>query len=265
LKDFTKLFDPYERQARLFPVVLTLVPIFLVIATAYPMVLLSEFPKNVVTVVFVLAIAYVLSGSARMAGKKAEAELFESWGGAPTTAILRHRDATLDDLTKRRYQTALSGMMTGTSWPSVADEAADPVAADATYASAVALLRARRRTDVDRIVLAENTAYGFRRNTYGLKTIALLIALIGAAIAAALVVAQLRGVSLEMSAAKIDHQPKYVLLLLSNIALALWWWHAVRPTWVCQAAYDYARALLSTLDAETPIDGEPAHGHAAIT
>jgi hypothetical protein len=95
LKELGNLFDPYERQARLFPAVLTLAPVLLLALAVYPSAGLSEFPKGFVAALLLLALCYVLAGLARAAGKRVQRELYVQWSGEPTTSMLRHRDATL--------------------------------------------------------------------------------------------------------------------------------------------------------------------------
>jgi hypothetical protein len=254
LNDFAKIFDRYDREARLFPAVLTMVPALLFVAVMNPKSILGDFPKNVIVVVVLLALAYVLSGFARSAGKSKQDMLYDVWDGPPTTTMLRHCDANIDDVTKGRYHAALTRMCTGISWPSITDEATDPTAADATYASAVGVLRARRRGEDHSLVLKENASYGFRRNMYGLKSTAIALALLAMAIATGLLIAELHGSSSPATwAAMIAADPRFGLLALADLAIALFWFSFVRPSWVWQAARDYAKALLSTLDLETDL------------
>jgi hypothetical protein len=249
LNDLAKLFDPYDRHARLFPAVLMLVPALLFVAVGYPRTMLGEFPKNTILLVMLCAIAYALSGFARSAGKSVERRLFDAWSGPPTTTMLRHRDTEIDDVTKARYRAALTQMCTGISLPDRAQEAADPTAADTTYASAVGVLRARRRGEDFALVLKENTLYGFRRNMYGLRTTAIVIALLTVGIAGGLLVAQLHSVPFGPgSPATILNDPRFALLTLANAVVALCWVLIVRPPWVYEAARNYASALFNTLD-----------------
>jgi hypothetical protein len=251
LNDFAKLFDPYDREAHLFPAVLMLAPALLFVVVAYPKALLGDFPKNVVVIVILLALAYVLSGLARAAGKSVQSRLYDAWGGPPTTTMLRHRDTSLDDVTKGRYHVTLTRMCAGIHWPSATDEAADPTAADATYASAVGVLRARRRGEDYALVLKENASYGFRRNMYGLRLSAIVLALLVAALALGLLIAQIHGSPSSARVATIAADPRFGLITLAALTIAVSWFCFVRPSWVRQAARDYARALLNTIDLET--------------
>lgn len=251
MKELGNLFDPYERQARLFPAVLTLAPALLLVLAVFPSAGLSEFPKGFVAALLLLALCYVLAGLARAAGKRVQQELYAQWRGEPTTSMLRHRDATLNPITKKRYHDVLSAMF-GVPWPSLEDEVADPIATDVTYSSSVDMLRNRRRGDAHRLVLVESTAYGFRRNMYGLKIPATVIAIACATVAAAMVLVQLNGCSSSGGCiAKMAGDYRYVLVLVVNLVVAVAWLALVRKCWVKQAAHDYARALLGSLDTET--------------
>ncbi len=252
MESLAKLFDPYNREARLAPAVLTIAPVLLVAFVAYPKTLASEFPKNAFVVLIILAVAYLVAGIARSSGKRVEGWLYHQWGGMPTTSLLRHRDAVLDDVTKARYHLRLAEICPDFMWPSIADERLDPANADLKYASATAALRARRRGDEHASVLRENAQYGFRRNTYGLRTAAITIAAIAASAAAVLLAQQVTherspGAILAMLAA----DPRFALLLVVNAGIAISWAVLVRQSWVREAANDYARALLNTLDLPT--------------
>lgn len=251
MNDFAKLFDPYDREAHLYPVVLLLAPALFLVLVAYPKVLLGPLPENVVVAIFFFAAAYVLSGLTRNAGKSAQSGLYDAWNGAPTTTMLRHRDSSLDRGTKTRYHNALKQMCTGIRWPSASDEAIDPILADAAYASAVDILRARRRGNAYSLVLKENAQYGFRRNMYGLRDSAIVLALLVAAIASGLFFAQLHAFPWNALHVRTnDYSSKLLIVVLAAVAAALLWFFSVRRSWVEKAARDYARALLATLDTQ---------------
>lgn len=251
MSELAKLFDPYDREAHLFPAILMLSPVLLFVVVAYPSTFLGDLTNNTVVVVALLALAYVLSGWARAAGKSIEGRLFDSWDGPPTTTMLRHRDTSLDEVTKARYHQNLTQICLGICWPSASEEAADPIAADATYASAVSALRARRRGDNYALLLKENASYGFRRNMYGLRFTAIGIALFVATLALGSVIAQIRSSQSSTNVfTTIADNPRFGLMALAAVTIAISWYCFVRPSWVRQAACDYSRALFNSLDLE---------------
>jgi hypothetical protein len=94
--------------------------------------------------------------------------MIKKWDGLPTTRYLRHRNVEIEKPTRERYKARLA-KLTGLSFPSAEDEACDPLAADAIYASAIAALRERRRGKTYRLVFNENYNYGMTRNLLGLR------------------------------------------------------------------------------------------------
>jgi len=165
--------DQYERQARLFPALLALIPLLVLVLSLYreKLGLLS----SVVSVLTMCGGLFMLSEIARRRGKAKEQVLWNMWGGAPSTQVLRHSDATFDPVSTKRYHSTLEKKM-NLSFPSVSEEAADPHAADAIYTSAGHMLRdATRDTKKFGLLFKDNISYGFRRNGFGLKPIGVAI------------------------------------------------------------------------------------------
>ena len=107
MTDWTRLvLDPYDRRARVGPALWCGVPLF-----ASGLVLIPGL-GTVWSLVGGLVVycggAMVLVQVGRGRGKVLEPSLFESWGGRPSVAMLRHRDgrliqcdeATLSDISR---------------------------------------------------------------------------------------------------------------------------------------------------------------------
>lgn len=111
-------------------------------------------------------------------GNRCQKKLFSIWGGAPTTAILRHRDKVLDKYTKQRYHKWLDGKIDGLKLPKLEDEIKDQTDADLKYQSAINFLRefTRDKTKYP-AVYRDNVAYGFARNLLSIRVMGLLVAL----------------------------------------------------------------------------------------
>jgi hypothetical protein len=173
---FSKLFDPYERQARLYPGLLVVAP-----AVTVFMCLTNPDKLWISTLVSLLVgcgTAYALVRVARDAGKRLQDQLFSKWGGAPTTQLLRHRNCVIDAHTKDRYHKVLSKGI-GKSFPSQESESADPQAADDLYrAGTTWLISQTRDTKSFPLVFKENIAFGFQRNTFGLRVIGILVSML---------------------------------------------------------------------------------------
>lgn len=173
---FSKLFDPYERQARLYPGLLVMAPvavIFVSLAGAN-----NRLGSTLVSVLVSGGVAYALGRVARDAGKRLQDEFFVKWGGAPTTQVLRHRDNTIDVHTKARYHKVL-GEGIGRTLPTPSTEAADPNDADEYYRAATTwLLGQTRDTKAFALVFKENIAFGFQRNAMGLRVCGIVVSML---------------------------------------------------------------------------------------
>jgi len=189
----------------------------------------------------VAALPPVLAHTARNLGKRLEPELWKSWGGKPTTRLLRHRDGSIPEPTKRRYFLTLAHV--GIQRPTKADEVANPNAADIVYDSAGDWLRRHTRRSGDlSLVAAKNAAYGLARNLLGVRWIGFTLALaIGMA-----------ETWLTYQAA-LSASPKlsgFAAAATVNLLAAAFWLLAVRSDWVRFAADAYASAILECLEPE---------------
>lgn len=167
--------DPYERKARLAPGLLTMLPLLVPLVCVYG----ARHPvlTGLVALLAGCGAMYTLASIARVRGKKLEDRLFQGWGGMPTTLALRHRDQTLDSVSKRRYHDAIVSKL-GIAMPTADEEAADPAKADDTYVGATKRLRELTRSNKS-LLLKENIAYGFHRNMLAMKPIGIGICLLG--------------------------------------------------------------------------------------
>ena len=111
------------------------------------------------------------------AGKRLEEIPYREWGGKPTTQLLRHRDNTIEGVTKQRYHAFLAGKI-NVPFPDKNQEANNSVAADEVYQSGVRWLLNHTRPEDNKkfeLIFKENVAYGFRRNALGVKPLGLVI------------------------------------------------------------------------------------------
>lgn len=222
---------PYNVRARLQPA--------LIVALPFSIAILVWFPKGfegqgaLAALLSWAGFAGLAMNLAREQGKAIEPGLWQSWGGAPTTRMLRFCDAPNQQLLTLRHD-ALRTLLPAVSLPtSAAAEAADPHAADAAYEACVSTLR-QSTQDARRfpLVFEENCNYGFRRNLLGLRTWGLVGAGIGIAATVAHMVKSGSIVPLDAAAA--------VVL----VGLAFLWWVVVTPEWVRTVADAYADRLL---------------------
>jgi hypothetical protein len=155
--------DRYTVTARFLPAAVIATPLALAVFTWAPFEM--GLTKGAAAVFVMTALAYVLSHPTREAGRKLEERLWPSWGGAPSITFLRHRDPTIDPITKARFYNALMALKAVPSLPTLEAELLEPTAADHAYAAVSTWLRGQTR---DRkafpLVFEENVNYGYQRN-----------------------------------------------------------------------------------------------------
>jgi branched-subunit amino acid ABC-type transport system permease component len=241
---FANLTDTYARQARLYPALLAGAPLVAIAVGVYGQRL--EPKAGLITLLASFGVIYLLTNVARELGKRIEEVLYASWGGKPTTQLLRHRDSTLDSVTKARYHVFLSTKL-NVRFPTTSEEQADPGAADATYASAARwLLDQTRDTKTFPLLFKELIAYGFRRNCLGLKSIAIFIALLSLLwLLGATGVLTLSG--FDGRAFAIVPMPARVVGGIDLVFLGIWVCFVSRQT-VRTSAFMYADLLLRACD-----------------
>lgn len=172
-------FDEYEIRARIYPALIASLPLVALFYAAAPGAK-SGLGVGAGTLLE-CAVLYFLARIARDRGSRVQPCLYERWDGKPTTRLLRHRDATIDPITKARYKSSLS-RMTGVDFPSAATELQNPVEADDAYESCVrALLEQRRDLRKYRLIFSENCNYGFARNLLGIRSLGISLSLISLA------------------------------------------------------------------------------------
>lgn len=230
--------DPYVRRARLHPALLVALPAALAV--------LVWFPTEAVAASAVWSVIVWSGGTALIAqvardlGKAKEPQLFALWGGKPTTRLLHHRDSPNRVLLEHRHR-KLATLLPAIRIPSAAEETADPSAADNIYETCTAfLLEKTRRRDQFPLVFEANCEYGFRRNLWGMKAVALPLALASAAAAS---VRSYQRISAGSSPDAVSVAAGVVILLLL-VGWIVWF----TPNWVRTTADAFAERLLGALE-----------------
>src|SRR6266496_2866271 len=161
--------DPYYRRARLFPGFLVTLPISML-----AVVMFTTRPAwwSAAVVLFgASGVSYFGAQLVRRAGRRKEPALWASWGGAPTTQLLRFRGASNRVAVRRRHE-QLARVFPDMAVPDEAEESRDLQAADEHYETAIKALIERTRDPVRFArVFDENCQYGFRRNLWGCRSI----------------------------------------------------------------------------------------------
>jgi hypothetical protein len=163
---------PYDYKARYLPAMLTIAPSVLVAVLVFPA--LMHWKATVVSVFGVFGLSTLFAQLGRDRGSKLQAKLFERWGGAPTIRIFRFRDTPLDSVTHKRYLARMQALLPEAPKFTQKGELRNPDSADETYEAYGQLLREKtREVRKYELIFLENVNFGFRRNTLGLKGIAL--------------------------------------------------------------------------------------------
>jgi hypothetical protein len=228
--------DAYDRGARIAPAYLVFSPlVVLVFALALGTPVWWSKLGGVLAACGapVLVVQWGRSG-----GRKKEPKLFENWGGAPTTKLLRFAEGGSRAGVVQRHEAVERA--TGIVMPSPEEEAADPATADATYETGVTALRELTRDEEQfPLVLKENIGYGFRRNLWGRKGYGIAVAVLVLAASGGLLVAA--AVGHEVYA----WESAAVAAAYAALALVLWI-TTVTTEWVHEAADAYAKRLLES-------------------
>lgn len=230
--------DAYTIQARLRPALLVALPGGLAVIAWFPEKFVGW--GLLVGIATSFGLTALLAQLGRDQGKKKESQLFESWGGKPTTLMMRHRSRHFDSNTLQRYHQKLAALLPDLHLPSSEEEKADPEGADQVYESCARFLRERSRDKKKfPLVFDENSSYGFRRNLWGMKPVGIGLAIIGVLVCGVAIVWESFA---SIPAAAIG-------CLLVNLALLLWWLLWVKPDWVRLVADAYAERLLAVCEA----------------
>ncbi len=236
--DLTKIADPYERKARIYPGLICLFPLLITVFVAYPKIF--HLWSSLVALSVSFGLLQFLAHLARDRGKRMEKNLFQEWDGMPSVRFFRFRDQTIPNPIKQRYHSLLS-QKTGINAPMSDFESNKPTEADEIYLSWSDYLRGKTRS-VNKypLVFKENVNYGFRRNLYGLRNLCLLVSIVCLLLIIAKIY-QLYQASPSIGATIISTAMIIAVYLLIFLFI-------VNKNWVKMTADAYARQLLESLN-----------------
>ena len=231
-----KLFDHYSFRARLQPALLTLLPAAVgIFAWTGPGV---KWQSALWTLFGTVGGTFFLAILARNLGKQLEPGLWQSWGGSPTTQLLRHA-GTGNPILRERWHKFLSKLL-GTPLPTLQEEQADPEAADDIYNAGIKLLINKTR-DVKEfhLLYKENVQYGYCRNLFAMRSMGLIFTLLGSV---ACLAAGLWNTHVG--------DPKIYpwVCLAADLVFLAWWIFTIKPAWVKVPAFAYAERLLESIE-----------------
>lgn len=166
--------DRYDVNARLKPALLVLLPVFAAIAFWIPPARTGV--GAVVSLCSACGLLYLMAQTARRLGRSVERRMGDKAGRKHSARLLTHADETFAAETKERYHDYLRHHGLSISTPE--EEKASPDTALSRTSSAVDwLLEHTRPNAKTSLLFSENVAYGYHRNLYGMKPIALIVAI----------------------------------------------------------------------------------------
>ena len=229
-------FDHYSFRARLQPAFLALVPIAVgVVAWAQPG---AKWVTALWSLLGAAGFTFFLANVARNRGKSIEPRLWESWGGTPTTQLLRHRGEA-NPILRERWHLQLANLL-GRPMPTAEEEAANPAAADALYEAGTKLLIGKTyNAKMHSFVYRDNVNYGFCRNLYGLRGLGIVASSIGA-------IASIGAGVYFITQGKAQLLPW--ACTGTCLAMLLWWFLTVTAAWVKVPAWNYACHLFAAAE-----------------
>ena len=229
--DLGSLFNQYSLQTRLYPAFLSASPVVITVALLW-----TKSPATGLWPLLVgMGFLFFLATWVRGRGQEVEERLVRVWSGMPTTHMLRQAEGNSGPQFLRRRE--LLTAVTGIQLPSASQEAQNPSQADEVYVMATKTLIARilEKRSLFQLVHQENIHYGFRRNLYAMKPLALTLLFANLIFDASWLV--FVGVIVAGVAALVVH----LLLLVA-------WFVIVDEDWVRKQGDTYAARLFSALE-----------------
>jgi hypothetical protein len=190
--------DQYDRNARLKPALLGILPAALAVVALAPDAVLGW--SGGIALIVQAGGSFLLAQIVGDIGKKKEPQLFEYFGGRPTELLLSHEHAPNKVGLAERHR-KLAKLFPKLKIPTADAETKDPKAALDIYTACVDKIRGLARTDKVKFpdVHRENIHYGFRRNLWGLKQYGIAITAVAAIVVCA-----------DMAGSLMSHEPVHL-------------------------------------------------------
>ncbi|MDM7887884.1 hypothetical protein QUG98_05385 [Curtobacterium sp. RHCJP20] len=225
-------FDRYDWRARLVPGIAAVLPaVTVVVSIGVETHVVTSLASSAV----LLAVGgFLLAIAVGDAGRSCEPALWASWGGRPTTQLLRLRDQAPNAAQREGWRAAVS-KVTGIDLFSSRRESLNPSDADEVIETATDQLRYLSRAGENSALADANAEYGAQRNIWGARRFGRGIAVVS--LVALWVTALFGQEVLPISA---------VALVGGNIAIVvvgLWWFIFPSADRVRSAGFRYAYQL----------------------
>lgn len=228
--------DSFSYRTRITPIVLMLIPLVALCST-----LVTTLPgEQRLWAALPLGLGALAANVSRYRGHEAQRRLWSEWGGAPTTQKLRWLGTSNKYQVERRHEQIHKIVGPQLALPSESEESVDRADADLKYEEAARIVRVGIRTAPEKypLLYGDLVSYNFRRNMYGLRSIALSVA--GVVLATSVTLAII-------GIANDGFKPVWAVIAVLS-ALCLLGWLFVSSKWVRDIADTYADELFNTLD-----------------
>ncbi|MBN1603153.1 MAG: hypothetical protein JW915_16210 [Chitinispirillaceae bacterium] len=243
MSTFGKLFDEYSLSARVRPAFFTVLPVVLLIFYRFQET--RGWGGAIATFIISFGVIAFIANQLSTRGNIIQKKLYEKWGGAPTTIILRHSDKTFDKHTKQRLFDIVSNKIGNVVQPTKDAEVGNPTEADETYRSIAQYLKEHTRdTKKFPLVFKELINYGFARNMFCIKSIGVIITCFSISLCLFLIwyIDLEKALTFSISSlAKIPYLSFGLLAVLFVLLLSWAFW--VTEEWVKIRGFCYAKAL----------------------
>lgn len=157
--------DTYDRVARLYPAYIALFPLTLLIFGCYST---HSWWSALTPIIAAVGLPYLLADRVRRYGKHHQPNLYDNWGGPPTTTLLRLTTTSTNPVLRDRWRSKVEELA-ALALPTAREETDEPQVADQRYLDAIAAVRPY--ADTDPVLRRENRQYGFWRNLYGIRNL----------------------------------------------------------------------------------------------
>lgn len=158
-------FSSYSRNARVYPALITLTPVYLLVHTAINSItslnIYYNFLSNTLAIIVLL---YLSADIIRNLGKIIENKIFSDGSSFPTTELLLHRNSKFTNEKKEEIRKKILAKFSMTLF-SEEEESSNENAARKRINEAVGQIR--QQVGNGRLLLQFNTRYGFWRNLIG--------------------------------------------------------------------------------------------------
>jgi hypothetical protein len=239
MEEVNYFMDRYSLFARINPVLIFILPI-IIIAIAYSFDINSYLPF-LSSIGLSIALAYFVANISRELGKKKERELWNKWGGIPTSQILCYENNIIDKTTKNRYHYTMMSLIKETSCDDIQTKNKDEQFE--VYKTWTKYIIEKTR-DIKKypLIFKENIAYGFRRNLWAMKNLEVVLLLI-AIVGNYLYNADQYGYN------NFRHYPlRFYISEFTLFFLFFIWIFVITKEWIKIQAFTYAERLMEAID-----------------